>query len=57
MLFWSDLFFAGRVVSWERWESTEVGRWNIGEGNELVRWKRCVRVVRWEGEKSGRVVR
>ena len=46
LLFWSDLFVVGWVVSWERWESTELGR-----------WKRCVRVVRWQVEKGGRVVR
>ena len=27
LLFWSDLFVFGRVVSWERRENTELGRW------------------------------
>ena len=55
LLFWSDLFVVGRVVSWERWELWEgMGK---GGGSELERWKRCVRVVRWQGGKSGRVVR
>ena len=57
LLFWSDLFVVGRLVSWERWESTELGRWENGEGSELARWKRCVRVVRRQVGKSGRVVR
>ena len=35
LLFWSDLFVVGRLVSWERWESGELG-W----------WERCMRVVR-----------
>ena len=26
-LFWSDLLVAGKVVSWERWEGSELGRW------------------------------
>ena len=37
LLFWSDLFVNGRVVSWERWESAELGRWESGEGSELGR--------------------
>ena len=57
LLFWSELFVVGRVVSWERWESNELERWESGEGSELERWKRCVRVVRWQGGKNGRVVR
>ena len=55
-VFWSDLFVIGRVVRLERWESTELGRWESGEGSELGRLKRCVRVVRWQGRKSRRVV-
>ena len=35
LLFWSDLFVVGRVVTWERWESTELGRWESGKGSEL----------------------
>ena len=57
LLFWSDQFVVGRVVSWERWESTKLGSWKSGEGSELGRWKRCLRVVRWQGGKSKRVVR
>ena len=26
MLFWSDLLVVGRVVSWKRWEDSELGR-------------------------------
>ena len=43
LLFWSDLFVVGRVVSWKRSESSELGR-----------WERCMRVVRWQG-KVGKV--
>ena len=46
LLFLSDLFVVGRVVSWERQESSE-----------LERWERCMRVVRWQGGKGGRIVR
>ena len=45
LLFWSDLF-VGRMVCWERLESSELGR-----------SERCIRVVRWQGEKGGRIVR
>ena len=31
LLFWSDLFVVGRVVSWEMWDSTELGRWESKE--------------------------
>ena len=27
LLFWRCLFVVGREVSWERWESSELGRW------------------------------
>ena len=27
LLFWRYLFAVGREVSWERWESSELGRW------------------------------
>ena len=57
LLFWSDLFVVGRMVSWERWDSTELERWESAEGNELGMLKRYVRVVRWHGGKSGRVAR
>ena len=45
-LFWSDLFVVGRVVNWKRWESSELGR-----------WERCMRVVRLQVGKGGKVVR
>ena len=32
--FWSDLFVVGWVVIWERWESTELERWESGEGSD-----------------------
>ena len=32
--------------SWERWESSE-----------LRRWERCVSGLRWQGGKGGRIVR
>ena len=51
------LFVVGRVVSWERWEGTELESGESGEGNELERWNMCVRVVRWQRGKNGRVVR
>ena len=57
LLFWSDLFVVERVVSWEKWDSTELGRWDKGKVSELRRWKRCVRVVRWQVGKNRRVVR
>ena len=27
LLFWSYLFVVGKEVGWERWESSELGRW------------------------------
>ena len=36
-LFWSDLLVAERVVSWKRWEGSELGRWERWEGRELRR--------------------
>ena len=48
LLFLSDLFIAGRVM-------IELRRRERGKGSELGRWKRCVRVVSWQGGKSGRV--
>ena len=32
-LFRSDLFVAGRVVSWKRWEGSELRRWQRLEGS------------------------
>ena len=33
-------------MSWERWESSELGR-----------WERCIGGARWQGGKGGRMVR
>ena len=33
-------------MSWERWESSELGR-----------WERCIGGVRWQGGKGARIVR
>ena len=55
LLFWNDLFVTGRMVSWERWDSAELGKWKSWQGSELGRWKRCVRVVRWEKRESSEV--
>ena len=45
----SYLFVVGREVSWERWESSELGR-----------WERCmigVRWLRWERWENSEVAR
>ena len=47
-LFWSDLLVAGKVVSWEKWDSSEYGRWERWEGSELGRWER------WEDGRLGK---
>ena len=41
LLFWRDLCIIGREVSWERWESIELGR-----------WERYMTGMRWQGGKS-----
>ena len=41
LLFWMYLFGVGREASWERWESSELGR-----------WERCMSGVRWRGGKG-----
>ena len=46
LLFWRDLFVVRREVSWERWGSIELGR-----------WERCMSGVRWQGDKGGRIAR
>ena len=33
------------------WEVGEVGRWGRWKGNEVARWERLDRVVRWEAER------
>ena len=43
--FWRHLFVFGREMSWERWESSELGR-----------WERYIGGVRWQGGKGGRIV-
>ena len=56
-LFWSDLLVAGKMVSWERWDNSEYGRWErrerwesseLGswEGSGLGKWER------WEDSKG-----
>ena len=68
LLFRSDLFVAGRVVSWERYESSKLGRlercmrvvsWQGGKGGRIVRWQDQMggMVVRWQVRKGGTVVR
>ena len=37
LLFWSDLFVVGRVVSWKRWESSGLWRWERWENSEVAR--------------------
>ena len=44
--FWRHLFVFEREVSWEGWESSELGR-----------WERCIVGVRWQVGKGGRIVR
>ena len=41
LLFWRCLFVVGREVIWERWESSELGRWET-----------CMTEVKWQGEKG-----
>ena len=56
LLFLRDLFVVRREVSWERWESSELGvRWQDGKGGRIVRWHspRGGKVVRWEFGKGG----
>ena len=36
-------------MSWDSWK----GRW--GEDGQLERWEKCVRVVKWQGGKCGRI--
>ena len=40
-----ELFVAGRVVSWGRWEASELGRWEKWEGSEVAR------LEEWEGRE------
>ena len=39
------VYLVGREESWERWESSVLGR-----------WERCMSGVRWQGGKGGRIV-
>ena len=68
LLFWRDLVVIGREVSWEKWETSELERWERcmsgvswqgGKGGRIVRWhgQRGGNVVRWQFAKGGRVVR
>ena len=56
-----ELFVAGRVVSWGRWEASELGRWERGGGGrELGRGKRrevsnLGRGEKWEGSEVARL--
>ena len=43
--FWRHFFVFEREVSWERWESSELGR-----------WERCISGVRWQVGKGRRIV-
>ena len=49
------------MARWERWENSEVAQSRRWEGSEVVIWERWGvwwgRVVRWQGEKIGRVVK
>ena len=40
LLFWRCLFVVGRQVNWDRWEISELGR-----------WERCMTGVKQQGEK------
>ena len=40
LLFWRCLFVVGRKMSWERWDSSKLGR-----------WERCMTWVKWQGGK------
>ena len=42
-------------MSWEKWESSELGRWERFIGG--ARWQvgKCRRTVRWHGQRGGRV--
>ena len=60
LLFWSGLFVvAGGVVSWEKWESSElercmrVVRFQVGKDGRVMRWQggKGGRVVRWQGQR------
>ena len=46
LLFWNDLFVVGKVMGWERSESSQ-----------LRRSEMCMRVVKWQDRKGGRIVR
>ena len=48
------LLVAGKVLSWERWESSEQGGGWKGSGR-VVCWE-GERIVSWEGGKGGRAV-
>ena len=67
-LFWSYLFVFWRVVSQEKWESSQLGswkrcmsvaRWQGGKAGKIVRWQgeKAGKIVRWQGWRGGRVVR
>ena len=53
LVFWRDLFVVGQEMSWEMWESSELGRWERCISG--VRWqcRKCGRIVRWHGQRGG----
>ena len=65
LLFWSYLFVVGREVSWERWESSELEKWERHisvvrwQSGRIMKWhsRRSCKVVRWWFVKGGRVMR
>ena len=59
LLFWSDSFVAGRVVSWEGGKGGRVVNWQGLKGGRVLRWQvgKGWRVVRWQVGKVGGVLR
>ena len=57
LLFWSYLSVVGREVSLERWESSELGKWE--RRMSVVRWQggKGGRIMKWHGRRGGKVVR
>ena len=64
---WRHLFVVGSEVTWKRWDSSELGRWErciggvrwqVGKGGRIVRWHgwRGGNVMRWQFERGARVV-
>ena len=53
LLYQRCLLVIGREVSWQRWESSELGK--ASELKVVARWERCVRGVRWERWENSEV--